>query len=487
MADAADLALVVDEGAPGAPARGAPARGAPLPARAYRQRTLLAGDLVAVLGAQCAGVAVDLARGSLRPAGHGARQILLVSLPPVCQLVVAVVSGQHRAGSRRLPPSGRGDAPSVLAAAVAGLLLASVATVVLVEEASWPRPDPMAVAASAACALVGTLAARAAVHLLWRLRRPVRVLIVGSGTVATQLRAHLEREAGACVVGFVDDDPAPPTPVLGQISELGALCRRLSVDRVLVAFSRTHPADLADTLREVHGIVPIAVVPRYFELTTWRSKVEDVSGLPVVAVAGPASGPLEGFAKRAFDIVVGGVLLVVLSPLVLALAALVVLTSPGPALVCELRAGREGRPFRMLGFRTRWRDADEVEARLCDGPTPAPPSLGHDPRLTPVGRWMRERGLDGLPRLVNVVLGHMSLVGPRPQPPEMARARYPARPYGGVRPGLAGPWCLAGPEHLDAEHLVRLDAQYFESWSLAWDLRILWQLPAAALRSRRGR
>lgn len=448
------------------------------------RRAVLVGDLVALAAAGGVGAAIEAA-------AHGAaldRRLAVVLLFPVGVLSALVLLGQYRGKSRSFRPSGFADVGDILLATTAGSLLASGAATVLVR--GREGPPLAAVAATAGSAALLVLALRPLAYH-WSRRRPVRVLIVGSGTVASSVRDRLARDPGAVVVGFVDDDPAPPTEVLGPTALLPALCRDLRVDRVLVSFSRTHPKDLTDSLRALHGLLPIGLVPRFFELLSWRSEVDDLSGMPIIDVAAPSPSRFDRAAKRTFDIVASLVLLVVLSPVLALLAAAVKLTSPGPAFVEQPRVGLGGRPFRLYRLRTMWRDAEEVAERLRldarDGPGSgvegSPFSAGADPLVTPIGRWLRRYSLDELPQLLDVLSGKMSLVGPRPLDVALSESMdgWAARRFE-VRPGLTGLWQVSGRNDLSQDDLRRLDYQYVASWSLTWDLKILWQTPEAVVR-----
>ncbi len=174
--------------------------------------------------------------------------------------------------------------------------------------------------------------------------------------------------------------------------------------------------------------------------------------------------------KRAFDILVAGVLLVLLSPLLLAIALAIRLGSAGPALFAQERAGQGGTPFTLYKFRTMRLDCDPF------GPSP---KSGEDPRLLSVGRWLREHSLDELPQLINVLKGDMSLVGPRPlYVAQIAEWDERQRRRLNVRPGLTGLAQVSGRGALTREEKLELDVQYVERARLWLDLRILWATAA---------
>jgi len=207
-----------------------------------------------------------------------------------------------------------------------------------------------------------------------------------------------------------------------------------------------------------------------------RTTIRPVDGLPMLHVDHPRLTGGPRIVKEIFDRIGAVILLATFSPLLLLIALLIKRTSPGPVLFRQVRVGRNGREFIIYKFRTMYLDA---EARLAD--------LRHlnehdgvlfkmrnDPRVTRIGRWLRRLSLDELPQLFNVVLGHMSLVGPRPPLPEEVAA-YPddARRRLAVKPGITGLWQVSGRSDLPWEEAVRLDLRYVENWTLSLDLVIL--------------
>jgi len=198
--------------------------------------------------------------------------------------------------------------------------------------------------------------------------------------------------------------------------------------------------------------------------------------------------------KRVFDVVVSAALLAATSPLIAIAALGIRLRSPGPVIFRQWRGGRGGRPFEMLKLRTMHVNADEILARsLAESDDRRREwrdfrRLRKDPRVIPtIGAFLRVSSIDELPQLLNVLLGHMSLVGPRPlELPVLARlseVRLERRAT--VRPGITGLWQVSGRSDIDLDTLVSIDAQYVETWSLWSDVRILCRTPAAVL-SRRG-
>ncbi|NUR99826.1 MAG: exopolysaccharide biosynthesis polyprenyl glycosylphosphotransferase, partial [Kribbellaceae bacterium] len=190
--------------------------------------------------------------------------------------------------------------------------------------------------------------------------------------------------------------------------------------------------------------------------------------------------------KNIFDRVVGCLMLVALTPLLLATALVVKLTSRGPVLFKQTRVGRGGEQFKMLKFRTMVVDAEERKAELhaLNEGNGILFKLRDDPRITKAGRYLRRFSIDELPQLVNVLRGDMSLVGPRPPlPAEVAQYQIDDARRMLVKPGLTGLWQVSGRSDLTGEESMRLDLRYADNWSIALDLLILWKTARAVLGS----
>jgi exopolysaccharide biosynthesis polyprenyl glycosylphosphotransferase len=312
-----------------------------------------------------------------------------------------------------------------------------------------------------------------------------RILIVGSGKVARRVASRLGRIDGIQVLGMVDSDPPPGEKVLGGLSDLVELVDEHRVDQVLVTFSRTPGHDTLEILRNLNQRVSVSVVPRMFEMLTWRSSLEEIDGIPLLHVAPASLSTSARMLKRALDIVVAGFVLMVLSPVILAIALAVRFDSQGPIFFRQQRWGRRGEPFRIVKFRTMEVGADSARKDLTSDSTGPLFKLRVDPRVTRVGAFLRKTSLDEIPQLFNVLRGQMSLVGPRPFVPDEAAqiVGSAARRYD-VPPGMTGLWQISGRSDLNYDDLRHLDTVYVASWSLWWDLRILFQTPSAVLRRR---
>jgi len=341
-----------------------------------------------------------------------------------------------------------------------------------------------------ACLLALPLARAGALSLHSRVSAsPARVLVLGTGTIASDVAARLVRSRHVSLLGFVDDDPQDGQPVLGDLAALRSICALESVDRVVVAFSRSHPQATMDTLRSLAGTVAIDVVPRYFELTGWDADLADLEGLAVISLDGGPPGLLARAAKRVFDIVGALGALVVVAPVLIPAAIAIKLCSPGPALFRQERFGRDRTPFQILKLRTmRQPTVEETTAdRARHIPRPLLDHPLHERRVTRLGRLLRRTGLDELPQLLNVLAGDMSLVGPRPFVPQEC-GTLPAWVHRrfAIRPGLTGLWQVCGQHDLRFEELCRLDCQYVNTWSFKGDMRILARTPGRLLRGGGG-
>jgi len=337
---------------------------------------------------------------------------------------------------------------------------------------------------------LGRAAASAALRRRGALKS--RVILLGSGSVAASLARRLEHCPDTELVGLVDDEPKAagnlPCRWLGKIADLPAVCAAVGADRVIVAFSQSSPTWVVEILRGLAPSVRISVVPRLFELVTWQSQIEEINGLTIMDLAPPQLGPVSRFTKRALDISTSAILILVNLPLIVLTAIATKVTSPGPVLFRQDRVGRDGKVFQIFKFRTMAVGADEVKIDLreqndADGPLF---KLRNDPRVTRFGRFLRATSFDEMPQLLNVLIGQMSLVGPRPFVPNESAGidGWAARRFD-VRPGMTGLWQISGRSDLPFDELRQLDYAYVASWSFWWDLKILWQTPYSVL-SRRG-
>ncbi len=313
-----------------------------------------------------------------------------------------------------------------------------------------------------------------------------RVLLVGSGREARALVSALSQrpDFGISIVGYVDDRPSDlDLPHLGRVDDIPHLFEELAIDQI--AICEEH-ADLANVDRAMQMAIAqgkgVRVV--FPGSSRWLSvgKTQLIQGLPVLTLASDYRGTPAYRLKRIFDALTAFSLLVLLSPLLVAIALVIAIAEGRPVLFRQSRAGLHGRPFTLLKFRTMVRDAELKKSTLASRNERIGPAfkITGDPRVTRVGRFLRRWSLDELPQLVNVMRGEMSLVGPRPQPLEEVRhydlwhRRRLAMP-----PGITGLWQVTARDNNEFDEWVRLDLEYIDRWSLWRDLSILLRTPHA--------
>jgi exopolysaccharide biosynthesis polyprenyl glycosylphosphotransferase len=339
--------------------------------------------------------------------------------------------------------------------------------------------------------LLGRWTARRALHAARRRGRWChRVLVVGDVGACAALMNRLERhiEAGLRVVAACT--PVTPStvglgvPVVAGLAEAATVATSFGVDTIAVAETGSlGDAGLRRLAWSIEGQgIDLLVAPGLTYVDVPRIVVRPVDGSPLLHVEEPTLNGPKRVVKTVFDRVGALALLLATAVPVLLLAALVRLTSPGPAFFHQTRVGRDGREFRIWKLRTMRRDADvvAVDGNDADGLLF---KLRADPRVTPLGRVLRRWSLDEVPQLVNVLFGSMSLVGPRPPlTSEVAQYGGDVRRRLLVKPGLTGLWQVSGRSDLPWDEAVQLDLQYVENWSLSLDITILARTAVAVLR-----
>jgi exopolysaccharide biosynthesis polyprenyl glycosylphosphotransferase len=232
--------------------------------------------------------------------------------------------------------------------------------------------------------------------------------------------------------------------------------------------------------------VDLVVASALVDVAGARTTIRPFDGLPMLHVEHPRLHGGSRLVKELVDRVGALLLLILLGPVLLSVALCVGLTSRGPVLFRQVRVGRDGRLFRIFKFRSMYVDAEArlAELRHLNEHDGVLFKIRDDPRVTPVGRWLRRLSLDELPQLLNVLSGRMSLVGPRPPlPTEAAAYADDVRRRLAVKPGMTGLWQVSGRSDLSWEEAVRLDLRYVENWSLSLDLVILLRTVTAVVRS----
>ena len=326
-------------------------------------------------------------------------------------------------------------------------------------------------------------------------------VIVGAGDVGQLFAKKFQNhpEYGINLVGFVDAKPKERQSDLGDMALLGdaerlpAIVRLLDVERVIVAFSNESHEETLDLLRAVQDLeVQIDIVPRLFEFVGPGVEIHTVEGLPLLGLPPLRLSRSSRLLKRATDLVLTIPTLVILTPVFALLALMIKIDSPGPVFFRQVRVGAAGRTFRIFKFRSMHADAEErkqevahLNRHLAPGGDPRMFKIVGDPRVTRVGELLRRFCLDELPQLLNVLVGEMSLVGPRPLIVDEDRyvERW-ARQRLNLKPGVTGPWQVLGRSEIPFAEMVRLDYLYVTRWSLMGDLRLMaLTIPALARRA----
>jgi len=314
-----------------------------------------------------------------------------------------------------------------------------------------------------------------------------RVLIVGDGEQAQLVEAKIRAapELGYRIIGFIGNGSPTPLvqPVLGALKDVPQIVRKQAIGEVIIAWAGISHPDLVEIIAGcTQEGVDIKIFPDIFELMAREVETSELTGLPLMRVRDVTLRGWMRFLKRALDVAVSWALLVVLSPWLLFMALLVKLSSPhGPILYVQERVGLDGKPFYMLKFRSMRPDAEAESGPVWTAP--------NDPRRTRLGEVIRRFSIDEFPQLINVLLGEMSLVGPRPERPEFVAQfanlvpRYRERHM--EKAGMTG-WAQVNGLRGQTSIVERTeyDLFYVETWSLAFDVKILLKTLAAVVKDR---
>ncbi|MBI3768493.1 MAG: sugar transferase [Deltaproteobacteria bacterium] len=439
----------------------------------------------------CLGLAATL--GAPEPYTHAWRSplqmevtvshVLLAGAYLLLWHVVLNLRGLYR--SYRLSPVSRElrDLLATIAIATAPL---AVAASLLDFRTITPRFLVAFVAATIVGLGFGRRLMRACAGRIRRLGRNLRdVVIVGDGSVALETATRLaQREAlGYHVVEVLvlepeHDGPAREARATALLARLGEILDRKPIDEIFFASSLDQAQPLVRpliTLCEDLGVT-LRVVAQLAPLDWARASLDALGGQPVLTISSAPPESVWLVAKRLIDVAASAVGLVLLAPLFLAIATAIKLESKGPVLFAQTRVGLNRRRFRMLKFRTMAVDAEENQAALEHLNEAAGPvfKIANDPRVTRLGAWLRRLSLDELPQLVNVLIGDMSLVGPRPLPlrdVSLMDVRWHQRRFS-VKPGITCSWQVESRQP-EFDEWIRSDIEYIQNWSLALDLKIL--------------
>jgi exopolysaccharide biosynthesis polyprenyl glycosylphosphotransferase len=450
------------------------------------QHALVAVDAAAVLTASTP--AIWLASAGAHPSAQSLWT--LAYLPAV--LVLFKLYGLYDGDRRRLGHSTVDDVPGLFHAALlatlglwAWLKLAPAGRLVFLQAALF------------LVLTVGTvlLARAGARRLLSRHVVRERVLLVGGGPSAELLVRKMEAypRLGLQPVGYLRDGlPGAATngqmPCLGTLEQLPAVCQDHAVDRVLVAAPTIDTKLLTDLVREANRAgMGVTLLPSAVDVLGSSTEVDDLGGVTVLSVNPPHLSRSSWLLKRALDVSLSAVALLVILPFLPLVAAAIRIDSPGPVFFSQERLGRGGRRFRLFKLRTMVPDAEARVAQLqTQSAHPAWLLLDRDPRVTRVGRFLRRSSIDELPQLWNVLRGEMSLVGPRPMPPatDLHILGWGRRRLD-LTPGITGMWQVLGRTSVPFDEMIKLDYLYVTNWSVWGDIRLLLRTVSVVI-SRQG-
>ena len=453
---------------------------------------LIAADLVAAVGAAL--IAVVGRFGVTDPLGPTAPYVALICAGPLLWVALLLTSGTY--DERRI---GNGTAEFGRIANAGLWMLAAVVGASYVSHSELSRE----VAAVTVMAMTGlSLGAHVAGRLL--LRRRIRiggaihqVIVVGSAPEARGLADHIARlphaglkVAGVCLAENAEPALGAPVRLAGTSDDVIQAARDAGADTIAVAGSGLlSGADLRRLSWDLEGTgIRLLVAPGVAELAGPRLLIHPMGGLPLLHVKEAGFTATSWALKAALDRTGAALLSLVLSPVIAAIALAVRLSSPGPVFFRQKRVGLHGTEFTVLKFRTMYLGAHDQQDEMLelneqDGVLF---KIRDDPRVTPIGRFLRRYSLDELPQIWNVLTGSMSLIGPRP-PLQSEVDRYPVdlrRRRLLVKPGMTGLWQVSGRSDLSWEETVRLDLQYVENWSVLLDASVMWKTLRAVVSGR---
>ena len=314
---------------------------------------------------------------------------------------------------------------------------------------------------------------------------PHYVMVVGTSDRAIRIARSVEQAAhyGVRLHGFLSESGDAPLQVtlskpysVRPIAELQSILRKQVVDELIFAVDSQSLAELESVflLCDEEGI-RTGVAVDFFPHVNSTVALESLGTTPLLTFSAAPSDEVRLLVKRTIDVVISAAALVVLAPFMAGVAALIRLTSPGPAIFKQVRCGFNGRQFVFYKFRSMCQDAEAMKAAVAHlSVRETALKIPDDPRQTPLGRYLRKFSIDEWPQLWNVLRGDMSLVGPRPAVPgEVDQYKRWQRRRLRMRPGLTCLWAISGRDNLDFETWMKLDLQYIDNWSLGLDFRIL--------------
>ncbi|MBS1884804.1 MAG: sugar transferase [Actinobacteria bacterium] len=447
---------------------------------AMLRRLLALGDWAALLVALCA---VTAATSSTDVA-----DLFWAVLFSPSWILVVKLHGLYDHDHRRIRHSTLDEVPSLVSASVLGTLVLDG----LMAISPVGPLSPKSAIALGIGTLIGSFVARGVLRWVWHRATPMAIgIVVGPpatvDTVARRVVTHPETRLR--LVGYLSpstEEDSAELPRLGRITDIAAVARSEGVERVVVTeqqMSEQAAERLIEQCKEA-GLA-LTFLPQHYGLLGPGIELNRLAELPVLDFRFSDPPRSTQAMKRAMDVTVSGLLLILLSPLLLLTAVAILIDSGLPVFFRQQRAGKDGVPFTVLKFRTMVADAEDRLSELIDLSKLDQPAfkIPDDPRVTRVGRFLRRTSIDELPQLINVLRGQMSLVGPRPEEVAVV-ALYDERQRGrlAIKPGLTGPMQVYGRSDLTFEERLAMERDYLDNLSLLTDLQILMRTPRAIVR-----
>jgi exopolysaccharide biosynthesis polyprenyl glycosylphosphotransferase len=403
-------------------------------------------------------------------------------------VIVVKLQGLYDHDHRRIRHSTLDELPSLVTASVLATL---VLDGLLAVSPAGPLSPASAIGVSIGAFLI-SFVLRGVLRFLWhRLTGQALGLVIGPpkavDLVARRVSTHPETRLA--LVGYLaaeSEETAKELPRLGSLADISQVARELAIERVVVSEQEMSKIDAEKLIEEckAEGLA-LTFLPQHYGLLGPGIELNRLAELPVLDFRFSDPPRSTVAMKRAMDVAVSAVLLLLLSPLLLGVALWILLDDGRPVFFRQRRAGKDGAPFTMVKFRTMVADAEQRLPELIDIASLDQPAfkIPDDPRVTRSGRWLRRTSIDELPQLWNVLRGDMSLVGPRPEE-ESVVALYDERQRGrlAIKPGLTGPMQVYGRSDLTFEERLAMERDYLDNLSLLTDLAILLRTPRAMIR-----
>ncbi len=342
----------------------------------------------------------------------------------------------------------------------------------------------------------GRVVVTGAIGMLYRMGfGETRLLVVGSGRLGKMVMQHIAATPtlGYSIVGFLHDMNETPGDfgrfkMLGTIDDIGLVIRSMQVDEVIIALpSHMHQQAIRSVkLCERLG-ASFKLIPDLYELSLSRIDVDAIEGIPLIGIKQVSLNSTQRLITRLIDICVSAGVLIIGFPLWLCIALAIKTSSQGPVIFKQERVGLNGQTFKIQKFRSMYKDADQRLAQLLAQNEAKGPlfKMKADPRITPIGKFLRRTSLDEIPQFINILKGEMSLVGPRPPlPREVAQYEEWQKGRLAIKPGLTGLWQVRGRSDISFDEGVLMDLYYIENWSLRLYIQILLRTIPAVLFSR---